>query len=370
MNVITRADARALGLKRYFPATKCKHGHLAERLVSNGSCLECCALKAKDNYHKNIDVERAKQKVRRDTDPMLAEKKRARARRRDPALAQRDALRQVDAEAREAAGAAGEQKYLSKRICPSGHEPYRFVSDNKCVECNRLMCAKRSQARALQNPALMEYRRMKPIIDQLRAEKMAQARKAAEGWNSAKASRQNAIKNGSLTYQGKRCPRGHDGIRYTSSGNCIECLALFASSSAKKQYDSKYAALNRDRIREVSRAYFERTRDQRAEVARRWAAQNADKVRATKMAYKARRRTTESQGDPTTKILAWEKRVPKVCHWCGANCADKYHVDHYEPLSKGGKHEIRNLVIACPRCNLRKSARDPYKFAASLGRLF
>lgn len=37
-------EARAAGLHRYFTGQPCKHGHIAERLVSNHTCLECVRL--------------------------------------------------------------------------------------------------------------------------------------------------------------------------------------------------------------------------------------------------------------------------------------------------------------------------------------
>jgi hypothetical protein len=39
-HIVGRAQAKALGLKRYFTGKPCKHGHVAERFVS-GPCLEC-----------------------------------------------------------------------------------------------------------------------------------------------------------------------------------------------------------------------------------------------------------------------------------------------------------------------------------------
>lgn len=39
--VVTRAEARAAGLKRYFTGELCKRGHIAERRVSNWNCEEC-----------------------------------------------------------------------------------------------------------------------------------------------------------------------------------------------------------------------------------------------------------------------------------------------------------------------------------------
>jgi hypothetical protein len=41
MQIISRAEAKAKGLKRYFTGKPCKHGHVAERQVSNATCVEC-----------------------------------------------------------------------------------------------------------------------------------------------------------------------------------------------------------------------------------------------------------------------------------------------------------------------------------------
>lgn len=41
MQIISRATAAQLGLKRYFTGRPCPHGHLSERFVSCKSCLEC-----------------------------------------------------------------------------------------------------------------------------------------------------------------------------------------------------------------------------------------------------------------------------------------------------------------------------------------
>lgn len=41
MDVISRVDARKLGLKRFYTGKPCPHGHIAERLVSNGTCVVC-----------------------------------------------------------------------------------------------------------------------------------------------------------------------------------------------------------------------------------------------------------------------------------------------------------------------------------------
>lgn len=51
--VISRAEATARGLKRYFTGIPCKRGHVAERAVINASCFACASDIAKKSYQKD-----------------------------------------------------------------------------------------------------------------------------------------------------------------------------------------------------------------------------------------------------------------------------------------------------------------------------
>jgi hypothetical protein len=42
--VISMQQAAKRGLTRYFTGKPCKNGHVAERLVSNGNCIECALI--------------------------------------------------------------------------------------------------------------------------------------------------------------------------------------------------------------------------------------------------------------------------------------------------------------------------------------
>lgn len=65
METITRAEARRQGAKRYFTGKPCLRGHIAERQVSNLTCLECNLEKVRARqWHKN-NPERAKENRRR-----------------------------------------------------------------------------------------------------------------------------------------------------------------------------------------------------------------------------------------------------------------------------------------------------------------
>lgn len=123
----------------------------------------------------------------------------------------------------------------------------------------------------------------------------------------------------------------------------------------KKAYDAAYRRANQEKLRHYEQAIRQRDPEQ---------------YKAIRKSYKARRRAQENNGISGPELAKWVSEQTKVCHWCEAKCPDDYHVDHYFPLSKGGKHEIENLVIACPSCNMTKQAKDPYEFAQERGRLF
>jgi 5-methylcytosine-specific restriction endonuclease McrA len=119
----------------------------------------------------------------------------------------------------------------------------------------------------------------------------------------------------------------------------------------KTAYDRMYRELNAHRL---------------AENKAVWIAQNKELIKAVKMSYKARRRAQVEGGDSSRDIKVWIGQQALVCRWCKADCSSLFHVDHVQPLSKGGAHAIANLCIACPPCNLKKNARDPAEFEAWL----
>lgn len=171
-------------------------------------------------------------------------------------------------------------------------------------------------------------------------------------------------------FTGLPCKQGHISEKYTTSGSCIQCFRIRGSSEARVQYEREYYRANRERVLVRSQKYHARNRQRNIENAKRWIARNPEKRRIVAMNYKAKRRAQEGVGVSTGELSAWAAAQRKCCYWCGVACKDSYHIDHYEPLAKGGAHELHNLVIACPSCNFSKSAKDPYQFAAQVGRLF
>lgn len=68
LSVISRAEAKANGLKRYFTGDPCVHGHVAERSIQ-GVCVECNRLRAGAYYHANADQVQERAKARYKASP-------------------------------------------------------------------------------------------------------------------------------------------------------------------------------------------------------------------------------------------------------------------------------------------------------------
>jgi 5-methylcytosine-specific restriction endonuclease McrA len=60
MDIISRKDAKAQGLKHYFTGKPCKHGHVELRQTSSESCMECLRANAKKHAANNPKTEEQK----------------------------------------------------------------------------------------------------------------------------------------------------------------------------------------------------------------------------------------------------------------------------------------------------------------------
>lgn len=232
---------------------------------------------------------------------------------------------------RSEAEALGFKRYFPGIPCKRGHVSEFYTSNSTCLECARLK--KREAYRA--------------DIEKSRAKSREYVSR-----NSKRVYEKNArsrAKNRESVLVGKKI--GYDRVKQSPEWQKMQAEIRKANRGRKREYDKVYAKKNSKK---------------KVESARLWVKANPGRRRAIVAAYDGKRRAWTRDGDSATAIHAWAESVEKVCHWCSKLCADDYHMDHYRPLSKGGEHRVSNLVIACPTCNLRKNARDPEEFAASL----
>jgi|688.fasta_scaffold569873_1 5-methylcytosine-specific restriction endonuclease McrA len=134
------------------------------------------------------------------------------------------------------------------------------------------------------------------------------------------------------------------------------------NKARKKESDRKYKELNKQKIKEGSALYLFLNRDKRAAYYRKY--RHTSSGRATQSANRHIRRARKVAAtivDPRA-IYVWEKqwRAAKrvKCYWCNKRVAgNKAHMDHIQPLARGGAHSIENLCISCQPCNSRKHAK-------------
>ena len=150
----------------------------------------------------------------------------------------------------------------------------------------------------------------------------------------------------------------------------------------RKAYQREYIKRTADRHREQSR-----------EAMRRWRANNPEARLARDRAYKERHkeqvragRRRHRQAYPEQRRAIWQRRRARElgaagnvavgewlklmlehggrCAYCGGS--GPLQVDHRIALSRGGTHDITNILPACRSCNTRKGAMSETDFRSRL----
>lgn len=109
--MISRQEALAQGLPRYFTGVPCKHGHISERFTGNQQCYQCKA------NARNADLRQAtKERLEKERESL--EKKYG-----------RKVLQRKEAKA------LGLVRYFNGKPCPQGHVDERQTSSGGCIPC-------------------------------------------------------------------------------------------------------------------------------------------------------------------------------------------------------------------------------------------
>ena len=178
---------------------------------------------------------------------------------------------------------------------------------------------------------------------------------------------------------------------------------------ACKEYQKKWKAANRDKANKYSlkwyrkhrearlpimRQYYYRTRGTKyrtrgtkhttneppcspydrvlssqphAKEMRVWREANPDKARALRHNYKSKKRGNGGKYTGEQLNELFEKQDGK-CFYCGdliySSFNKELHVDHKNPLTRGGTNDISNIALACSKCNLSKHVQTAEEFLA------
>lgn len=250
---------------------------------------------------------------------------------------------------RKDARAQGLTYYFTGKPCPSGHVSKRYVSTYTCVGCAATKL-KEWQAAGC------------PRSERVRAVSACAAAKAL----------------GLARYfTGEPCKRGHICERYVAKGVCLECdLARRKTGDGarkKKDQDRRYAARFAEQARKRAKDWLKANPDRARETSVAWRKANPEKVRESRFMQNHRRRARENAAAgmfdraDLTQIL---KAQGFMCAYCKTNLRKgKKHLDHIQPLFRGGSCDRSNLQYLCVPCNLSKGHKDPIEFAQSRGLL-
>ena len=155
------------------------------------------------------------------------------------------------------------------------------------------------------------------------------------------------------------CRNGHE----SSEGECKEC---------KRLRDAKYRYNNAEKIKKSQRKTYRKYHESRKQKMRDYAAANskaavdraarwnADHPESKRAAVRNRRRRLQgAAGTHDAKdVEVLYKKQSGRCAGCQCTLAAGYHVDHKNPVARGGSNWPRNLQLLCARCNHRKGAMN------------
>lgn len=134
-----------------------------------------------------------------------------------------------------------------------------------------------------------------------------------------------------------------------------EHLKIYDSLNKQKKAKRavKYRLINRNSINLKSKEHY-------------YANKHLYKARNNKRRSLIKKLHEHHNGNDINKLLITQKRK---CIVCKKLLNNTYHVDHIQPISKGGSNCKYNIQILCPHCNLQKNAKDPIEFMQFKGYL-
>lgn len=118
----------------------------------------------------------------------------------------------------------------------------------------------------------------------------------------------------------------------------------------KSKYNKRYRVENPEKVRNGQRE---------------WRKNNPLKTRTKQSERRARERNAEGRYTTQDVKNKYTEQNGK-CYWCGKKVGKKYHVDHINPLSRGGSNWPDNICISCPYCNDSRGAKLPQEWGRLL----
>lgn len=184
-------------------------------------------------------------------------------------------------------------------------------------------------------------------------------------------SRKEAKEKGLAKYfTGNPCIHGHISERYAKTAICIECCKINnkLKNGTRNEYHKRWKSKNKQRHRELNKISRDRNIEAYRARARIYSKNNPNVVRVCAQNRRARKLAAPGRHTLSDINMLLDKQKHR-CANCRKGVNKSFHVDHIQPLSKGGSNDKANLQILCPHCNLSKHSLDPFDWANKNGKL-
>jgi 5-methylcytosine-specific restriction endonuclease McrA len=140
---------------------------------------------------------------------------------------------------------------------------------------------------------------------------------------------------------------------------------LFKELDRRKYLENIDAIKARQKIYRQEKADLCRACDKAKRIA------NPALYHAIHVRNKAIRRSRQYKSDDGTVTIAIVRQLFELithCPYCGVLLTEQNrHLDHKQPLSKGGKHTLANVIPCCGPCNVKKAIKPYYTFLKECG---
>jgi 5-methylcytosine-specific restriction endonuclease McrA len=131
-----------------------------------------------------------------------------------------------------------------------------------------------------------------------------------------------------------------------------------------------WRATRPEKEREQGRAFYHKHREKRIANTLSWVKRNPERKTAIQLvasrAYKVRKRGAPGR-HTADDIIRLREIQQNRCAYCDHLFVDGYHVDHMQPLSRGGSNWPENLHLTCKPCNVRKKSKTHEEFCQLIG---
>ena len=270
------------------------------------------------------------------------------------------------------AKAIGQTRFFTGKPCKHGHLSQRTAANGGCIQCNaetgsalyHAETPKQRKARRAKNRAWKHAN-----IEQVREAGRAYSKAHREQNDAWKAANRAKVLEGAHDYyqRNRETIRAKAAARYAANPAPMKAYYDANAEKIKAQVKARRLA-NPDKDRADKEAWYAANKELVKQRVAEWNAANPEATRCRGRNYRARFKGAEGShtGDDIKALFVKQRGR---CVYCNVKLGKGYHVDHIQPLAKGGSNWPSNLQLLCVKCNNRKRATDPLEFARRLGRL-